>query len=200
MGIVGPTGVGKSTISKILGEKLGVSVIEENFTQNPFLERFYEDPKLWSYKSQTWFFEEKIKQLRRVNFSQSQIIDPAIEMDFIYAQTLYQIGFMEQREFTQYKELFGVLYNNVQTEKGVKKPDVFIVVNASCDVLEKRIRKRGRSFEMMMLNNYPSYLANLRKNVEDFSCSKSICVDACNDSYISEDSIDCLMDKIQINP
>ena len=196
IGIIGPTGAGKSTLSKILGEKLGVPVIEENYPQNPFLERFYQEPKLWSYKSQTWFFAEKIKQLRDLDFTKSQIIDPALEMDYIYAQTLHNINFMETREFELYKTTFKDVYEFLQEEKGIRKPDIFLVVNAFPDTLEKRIRRRARPYEMIMLNKYPSYLSNLWRSVEIFSDRKSIYVDTRDDGYTNETQINNLIGKI----
>lgn len=197
IGIIGPTGAGKSTLSKILGERLEIPVIEENYPQNPFLERFYQDPKLWSYKSQFWFFEEKIKQLRGLNFSKSQIIDPALEMDFIYAETLKRIGFMELREFNLYKDMFDIRYTNLLMEKVIKKPDIFLVVNAPTHVLAERIRERGRPYEMIMLNKYPSYLSNLRRNVEGFSDGNSIYVDTAEDIKTDNFRIENLIEKIK---
>ncbi len=196
IGVVGPIGVGKSTISRILGERLGASVVEENFGRNPFLERFYDDPKLWSYKSQTWFFAEKVKQLRSLDFSKSQIIDPALEMDFIYAQTLHRIGFMETPEFNLYKTAFEDIYNLLQKEKGVRKPDIFLVLNAPIKVLEKRIRERGHPYEIKMLEEYPSYLMTLKTSTAVFSGNKNIFIDTRSDEYTEETQIDNLVEKI----
>jgi deoxyadenosine/deoxycytidine kinase len=197
IGVIGPTGAGKSTVSRILGERLGVPVIEENFTQNPFLERFYAEPKRWSYKSQTWFFLEKVKQLRELNFSQNQIIDPALEMDYVYAQTLYRIGFMAPKDFDLYKDMFDEVYKNLITERAVRKPDIFLVINAPPDVLAQRIRERGRHYEMNMLNKYPSYLLNLRRNVEGFSDGNSIYVDTAEDIQTDNVRIESLIEEIK---
>lgn len=194
-GVLGPIGAGKSTISKLLGERLGVPVIEERFSENPFLENFYANPKEWSYKSQTWFLTEKIKQLSELDFSRSQIIDPALEMDLIYAQTLHKIGFMEQREFNLYKDTFDGIYDYLKEEGKIKKPDIFLVVNAPSSVLEKRIRERGRPYELIMLRKYPSYLANLKRNVDAFS-EKQIYVDTRDGRFVDDKSVDELVKEI----
>jgi deoxyadenosine/deoxycytidine kinase len=196
IGIIGPTGAGKSTVSKILGERLGLPIVEENYPQSPYLKRFYADPKRWSYKSQTWFFIEKIKQLRATDFSKSQIIDPALEMDYIYAQTLNRIGFMEKREFGLYKDMFDAVYTNLLVEKKIKKPDVFLVVNAPADVLVQRIRERKRPYEQIMLNKYPSYLSNLKRGVEMFAEGKVIYVDTTEDIKTDNGRIEVLTEKI----
>jgi deoxyadenosine/deoxycytidine kinase len=196
IGIIGPTGAGKSTVSRILGDKLGLPVVEENYPQSPYLERFYKEPKRWSFHSQTWFFLEKIGQLRKVDFSKSQIIDPALEMDFIYAQTLNRIGFMDGREFKIYKDMFDAVYTNLLVENKVKKPDVFLVVNAPADTLVQRIRERGRPYEQIMLNKYPSYLANLKRGVEMFAERKVIYVDTKEDIKADYARIEGLIEKI----
>lgn len=195
-GVLGPIGAGKSTISKLLGERLGVPVIEERFSENPFLENFYANPKEWSYKSQTWFLTEKIKQLSELDFSRSQIIDPALEMDLIYAQTLHKIGFMEQREFNLYKDTFDGIYDYLKEEGKIKKPDIFLVVNAPSSVLEKRIRERGRPYELVMLRKYPSYLANLKRNVEMFKGCQ-VCIDAKDDSFTNQGNVSKLVEEIR---
>ena len=199
IGMLGPTGVGKSTLSKILGEDLEVSVVEEKIPKNLYLEPFYENPKKWSFKSQMWFFAEKLAQLRELDFGKSQIIDPAIEMDLIYAQTLHRINFMESREFGLYQTAFDEIYGNLQRDGRIKKPDIFLVLNAPFDVLERRIRDRGRPFELKMLKNYPSYLSNLRRNVEAFAGERCIYIDAGNDSFISEVRMDNLIGEINKN-
>ncbi len=189
-GVIGPIGAGKSTISKVLGDRLKIPVIEEKFAQNPFLKDFYAKPKDWSYKSQTWFLIEKVKQLKELDYTKSQIIDPALEMDLIYAQTLQKIGFMEDREFDQYKGLFEELYR-------VKKPDVFLVITAPPEVLEKRIKERARTYELVMLKKYPSYLANLRRNVEEFQ-GKIIYVNSKDNNFTDENNIDELVDELKL--
>jgi deoxyadenosine/deoxycytidine kinase len=199
IGILGPTGVGKSTLSKVLGEGLDVFVVEEKFPKNPYLEPFYENPKKWSFKSQMWFFAEKLVQLRELDFKKSQIIDPAIEMDLIYAQTLHRINFMESREFGLYQTAFGEIYGNLQRDGRIRKPDIFLVLNAPFDVLERRIMDRGRPYELKMLKNYPSYLSNLSRNVEAFAGAPCIYVDAGDDGFISEVRMNNLIREINEN-
>jgi|GEM_PF-3636843 len=164
IGLIGPIGAGKSTFARVLGEHLGIEVVEENFTQNPYLADFYKDPKKFSHDSQMWFLNEKIKQLADLDYRKSIIIDPALEMDLIYANTLHSIGFMNDHDFWKYKEKHQFL----KEEFVIRKPDLFIIVNSRIPVLESRIRQRGRESELFMLKRYPSYLANLHTKVESF--------------------------------
>lgn len=196
IGIMGPIGAGKSTLSKLLGEKLGIPVIEERFTQNPYLEKFYATPVEWSYLSQMWFLTEKIKQLKEIDFTKSQIIDPALEMDLIYAQTLNRINFMEDKEFSLYKNAFDEIYGNLLQEKRIKKPDFYLVVNARQDILEERIKERARPPELNMLKKYPSYLANLKRGVEAFK-GNLIYINSSENTFTDEEHMNELVSEIK---
>jgi deoxyadenosine/deoxycytidine kinase len=194
IGIIGPTGAGKSTFSKLLGEKLGIEVVEENFTENPYLKNFYEKPREFSYLSQEWFLNEKVKQLADLDYRKSVIIDPALEMDLIYAETLHKINFMSDSDFEKYKRLFTFL----REEFAIRKPDLQIVVNAKPPVLEERIKKRGRESELIMLKKYPSYLANLYRSVESFH-GDHIYVNAGQDNFNDEIHMEGHIEKIKRN-
>jgi len=167
IGIMGAMGAGKSTLAIALGRRWGVNTIEENFGENPFLVRFYENRKEYSFKSQTWFLEEKVKQLALLKFSGTEIIDPALEMDFIYAYTQYRLGWMSGEEFKMYE----TIYNTFKREKKIPFPDVFIVVDAPSGVLlqriEKRIKEGGRDFERPILTD-PLYLEALNLRLSEW--------------------------------
>ena len=78
----------------------------------------------------------------------------------------------------------------------IRKPDIFLVVNAPFDVLAERIRERGRPYEMNMLNKYPSYLSNLKRNVDGFSGGKVIYIDTREDIKLDNARIESLIEKI----
>lgn len=196
IGILGPIGVGKSTLSAVLSEKLGLIHVEEKFPMNPFLAKFYEDPRRWSFKSQVWFLEQKINQLVNLDHGESHLLDPALEMDRIFAKTLARIGYMDEGEYKVYDDLF----NTWVKEKKIKHPDLYIRMGASLPTLRLRIAKRGRPFEMNMLTNFPYYLSELNASVRDFSTSQKhadvIYVNATQDSFASPAGLSSLSEKI----
>jgi len=195
IGVLGPIGVGKSTLSRILAEKLNTDCVEENFPQNPFLENFYKDPIKYSFLSQAYFLESTVSQLAGLNCDQSHLLDPANEMNFLYAQTHNDMGWMDFREFG----LYETLYQTLTKRAGIKKPDLFLCINAKHPVLVERIKRRGRPYELLMLANYPRYLSNLSQRVESFTGANLLRIDASSDNFIDEIHVDGLLRKIGRN-
>jgi deoxyadenosine/deoxycytidine kinase len=164
IGIIGPMGSGKSTLARLLLPRFGPEVVTESFEENPFLPKFYEDPQKYSFKSQTWFLMGKVRLLALSSHAIGGIIDPSLEMDKNYAEAQYRLGMMTDNEW----RLYGLLYETLKSTSRIPEPDVFLSVKASPPVLRDRIRKRGRNYEMWMLDNYPEYIDKLVEVVVDW--------------------------------
>lgn len=169
IGLMGPIGAGKTALSQVLGESWGVTSIEEDFGLNPHLADFYRFPEKNSFKSQSWFLVRKIKQLENLTTDSTEIIDPALEMDYLYAKVQHDIGWMTDREWQTYQ----MLYNTQLDASQIREPDIFVVVNAAFDILTQRIRKRGREFELWMLDKNPQYFEKLHWAVADWQLERS---------------------------
>ncbi|KKU10136.1 MAG: Deoxynucleoside kinase [Candidatus Woesebacteria bacterium GW2011_GWB1_45_5] len=195
IGVLGPIGSGKSTLCRILSERLNVERIEENFSENPFLKDFYKNPQQFSFRSQLWFLKSTVDQLMEIRENRTRILDPANEMNFLYAETHRRLGWMSKHEFEIYNKLYVVL-----TEKsGIKTPDLYLCINAKLSVLQERIIKRGRPFELTMLKNHPHYLSNLSAEVDAFRAGNFLQIDTTHDNSIDETHIDGLMERIKRN-
>src|SRR3989344_3740919 len=164
IGLMGPVGVGKTALSQVLGESWGVTPITEDFGANPHLLDFYKSPEEFSFKSQSWFLVRKIKQLESLTTDYTEIIDPALEMDYLYAKVQHDIGWMTDIEWQTYRMLYDIHTHASQ----VREPDIFVVINAPVDILTQRIRKRGREFELWMLDKKPEYLERLQSAVSSW--------------------------------
>ena len=169
IGLMGPVGAGKTALSQVLGESWGVTPIEEDFGLNPHLEDFYEFPEDNSFKSQSWFLVRKIKQLESLTTDYTEIIDPALEMDYLYAKVQHDIGWMTDTGWQTYR----MLYDTHTHASQVREPDIFVVINAPVDILTQRIRKRGREFELWMLDKKPEYLERLQFAVSSWTWEAS---------------------------
>jgi deoxyguanosine kinase len=172
IGIMGAIGVGKSTLSDKLSGELEINLIRENFPMNPFLAKFYDDPKRYSFRSQAWFLRSTVDQMvsmKQTFRKESVILDPANEMNFLFAKTHKDMGWMSDREFSLYKWL----YKSLNIASGVKSPDLYVwLYSPDVRLLEKRISERGRSFELSFFGKYPGYLPALNQNLLNFVSEK----------------------------
>lgn len=168
IGVLGAIGSGKSTLTEKLSKGLGIEVIHENFPANPYLEDFYASPKDFSFKSQLWFLRSTADQMVEISKKiqgKSIILDPANEMNFIYAQTHRALGWMSEEEFRAYQ----MIYKIVNGRSEIKKPDVFLWLAPPDMELTQRVLKRNRPYEMRMLNSFPHYLSYLNSAVIDYA-------------------------------
>jgi deoxyadenosine/deoxycytidine kinase len=166
-GLVGPMGSGKSQLAKLISNYLSVPDYKimwfrEKFLGNPFLKRFYDDPSQSgiSFKYETCFLSTKAEQLKKVApilQQKSVIVDPSFEGDKIFAKAQEEMGWMTKEEYKTYTLLSDTYKDHYE----IPDPDIFIVVNATPDVIIERIRKRGRKFEQSFLERYPDYFVKL---------------------------------------
>lgn len=165
IGFVGAIASGKSTLSKILSSELNIKRIEENFPENPFLSKFYENHAEYSFRSQTWFLRSTVDQLivaKRDTLIKSTCLDPANEMNHLFAKTHYNLGWMSLAEFNLYEDL----YQTLNEKSGIKKPDLFIWTDAPFEILKKRIIERSRTYELRTLREDHEYLPALRETIK----------------------------------
>ncbi len=152
--IAGNIGVGKTTLTERLAERLGWKAYFESVIDNPYLSDFYQDMKRWSFNLQIYFLSHRFRtQKEIVESGEHAIQDRSIYEDVeIFARSLYEQGFMDERDHTTYRELF---YNMVPY---LPAPDLIIYLQASVDTLMQRIRLRGRDFEQSISRDYITYL------------------------------------------
>lgn len=174
IGLLGCLASGKTTLSTELGKRWGITPVEENYPANPFLEKFYENPPEYSFRSQMNFLISKVEQLKSVDKSKVSMIDPSLDMDFIYAKTHFKMGWMNNNEWNLYQNVFITLSGT----NSLAYPDMNIVVTADQEDLKDRIVKRGRGYEMWILKNYPEYLERLSESVYEWGNKKN------NGSYV----------------
>lgn len=173
---LGIPGSGKTTAAKILA-KSGYSFSEEDYTNNSFLSKYYEEMPRWAFHSQLYFLINKIKQYKYINkaLKKNHVVqDFPLYQDVAYAQTTYKLGNMSLEEWSLYSDTF-LLFNNK-----FKQPDILIYLKVAPKTAISRIRARGRMFEEVIDE---SYLLSLKETIEDLvlnntSNSKSLVLEA----------------------
>lgn len=173
--VAGNIGVGKSTLVKMLGKKLGWKPFYEPVTENPYLPDFYKDMKAWAFHSQVFFLTHRLRIHRRlIDHPTSVIQDRSVYEDAeIFARNLYRQKQMSQRDYETYQELYHVL------SEFLPPPDLVLYLRASVETLQRRIRRRGRDYESKISPDYLGQLNQLYEDwVEDFTLCPMLVVPA----------------------
>jgi len=150
IGLAGNIGVGKTTFTKLLSEKLNWEPFFESVSDNPYLSDFYSDMKRWSFNLQIFFLHKRFEMHQKMSASLTSVIqDRTIYEDLeIFARNLYQLGKLSQRDWDNYYGLFKVM------NFYLKRPDLIIYLKADTDTLLSRIKKRGRDYENSIDSEY----------------------------------------------
>jgi deoxyadenosine/deoxycytidine kinase len=145
--VEGPIGVGKTTLAKRLAETLGTDLLLEAAAENPFLPRFYEDPRSSALPTQLHFLFQRVKQIEVLK--QTDMFKPAMVADFlIQKDSLFAKVTLNEDEL----DLYYQVYDRLTLE--VPAPDLVIYLQASPDELMRRVYERGMSFEKNIKEDY----------------------------------------------
>ena len=145
--IEGVIGAGKTTLARILAEKLTAKIVLEKFEENPFLEDFYREPERYAFQTQLYFLLSRYRQ--QMDLKQIDLFTSMLVSDYMFAKDkLFATLNLDEKEMT--------LYNLIaqQLEKDLPQPDLVVYLQASTDHLMSNIRKRGRSYERNMSRDY----------------------------------------------
>ena len=174
--IAGNIGSGKTTLTKMLVKRYGWTPRFEPVDNNPYLEDFYADMHRWSFNLQVYFLNKRFREVVEISKSKETIIqDRTIFEDArIFAPNLHNQGYMSDRDFENYSDLFDLMMSLV------KAPDLLIYLRSSIPNLVAQIQKRGREYEKSISIDYLTGLNNKYENwIKDYKGNLLI-VDADN--------------------
>ncbi|MBL7828760.1 MAG: deoxynucleoside kinase [Saprospiraceae bacterium] len=163
--IEGNIGAGKTTLCQRLEQRYGCALLLEQFTDNPFLPPFYEQPERYAFPVELFFMTERHKQLLE-HFSRPEFFVPFTVADYFFVKTLlFAKNNLSEEEFRLFQRLFHVLNSTFP------KPDLLIYLHRPVDVLLAQIKKRGRGYEQSISAEYleeiqSAYLAYLKQETE----------------------------------
>jgi deoxyadenosine/deoxycytidine kinase len=155
--VAGNIGVGKSSLTTLLAQRLGWEPFFEAVAENPYLADFYADMPTWSFHSQVFFLSRRLYDYRALMEHPTSVLqDRTVYEDAeIFARNLYRQGLMSARDWASYHDL----YSAVSTL--LPPPDLVVYLQASVGTLMHRIGMRGREFERQISEEYLAQLNDL---------------------------------------
>ena len=159
--IEGNIGAGKSTLSEKLALDLDARLIEEQFIDNSFLPKFYQDPEKYAFPLEMSFLAERYQQLKG-KLSSSELFRSVTVSDyFIDKSLIFARNNLSGDEYALYSRLFSII------SQQLPRPDLLVYLYVSADRLLSNIRKRGRSYEQSIRADYleriqAGYLSHFR--------------------------------------
>ncbi len=145
--VEGNIGAGKTTLARLIASETGAVLFEEQVNDNPFLPKFYQDKDSYAFQAQIFFLLNRYRQ-------QSEITQRDLFADLVVSDYLFAKDSIFANVVLGDDEL--VLYNRIleQLKGRIARPDLVVYLQASPSVLMERIKKRGRSFEKGITEDY----------------------------------------------
>lgn len=152
--IEGNIGAGKTTLAHLLSKHYNARLILEEFADNPFLAKFYENPQQFAFPVELFFMAERYKQLKELLHTQDLFNSVTIS-DYLFTKCLlFAKVTLPMDEFRLYQRLFDIIHQQLI------QPDLLIYLHSPIQKLQENIKKRNRSYEQ----NIPDdYLFNLQE-------------------------------------
>ena len=146
--IEGNIGAGKTTLAQKISEKYQTKLVLEQFTDNPFLPKFYENQEQYSFPLEMAFLAERYNQLNR-ELSNLDLFSPFTVSDYYFMKSLiFAQNTLQPDEYKLYRQFFTIIYDKMP------KPDLYVYIHKDCDLLLKNIALRGRNYEKFITKEY----------------------------------------------
>ena len=145
--IEGVIGVGKTSLAKLLEERLNAKLVMEKFDENPFLSDFYVDPERYAFQAQLFFLLSRYRQQQELR--QTDVFHNLVISDYMFIKDrLFASLNLDDKEMSLYDSVAKIL------EKNILNPDLVIYLQADTSRLMERIIHRGRDFEKSISSDY----------------------------------------------
>lgn len=145
--IEGNIGAGKTTLAQMLAQRLGGKLVLEQFEENPFLPKFYQDPQRFAFQTQIFFLLSRYRQQQQL--FQADLFHNLVVSDYIFEKDrIFAHVNLQDDELALYESLMSVM------EKNIVQPDLVVYLQCSVERLMTNIRKRNRKMEETMQEDY----------------------------------------------
>lgn len=176
--IEGNIGAGKTTLANLLSKHFNARLILEEFADNPFLPKFYENPKQYAFPLELFFMAERFKQLKDL-IQQKDLFQQITVSDYLFTKSLlFAKVNLPEDEYRLYQRLFEIILQQLV------QPDILIYLHAPVSKLQENIRKRARPYEQKIPDDY---LMNIQQTYTHYIKQhpvKTLVVDVSNADFL----------------
>ena len=185
--IEGAIGVGKTTLAKTISNTMKCQTLFEDYTDNPFLKKFYDENQTNSFSTQLYFLLKRIDQSEKINRTNDMLIS-----DFYFGKDeLFAKLNLSELEFE--------MYNSIRKKLNFipPLPDLIIYLQASTDILIERIKKRGLDVEKNIKKKYIESVNDLyMKHFHEYTSSPVLIINTSNVNINDQNDYQLLIEEI----
>lgn len=161
--IEGNIGAGKTTLAGMIAREFNAKLILEQFADNPFLPKFYENPDRYSFPLELSFLADRYHQIKKEVLN-LDLFHPFLVADYYFVKSsIFARNTLKDDEYRLFRQLFDIIFESMP------KPDLYVYLHASTGKLLKNIKQRNREYEQ---NIQPEYLEKIKEGY--FSYFKNI--------------------------
>jgi deoxyadenosine/deoxycytidine kinase len=190
--IEGNIGAGKTTLAHLLAKHFNARLILEEFADNPFLPKFYENPQQYAFPLELFFMAERYKQQKEM-IQTKDLFQSITVSDYLFTKCLlFAKVTLPDEEFRLYQKLFEIINQQLIF------PEILIYLHAPVQKLQSNIKKRNREYEQKIPDDY---LFNLQETYTSYIKQhniKTIFVDASNADFLgNEKHMQVILDALE---
>jgi len=179
--IEGNIGAGKTTLAHLLSKHYNARLILEEFTDNPFLPKFYENPAQYAFPLELFFMAERYKQQKDLP-QQKDMFQSLTISDYLFTKCLlFAKVTLPADEFRLYQRLFEIIHQQLV------QPDLLIYLHAPVSKLQINIKKRNRSYEQNIPDEYLNSIQETYTRYIKQNNIKTLVVDAGNADFLNNE-------------
>ena len=176
--VEGNIGAGKTTLSQLLSQHYNTKLMLEEFAENPFLTKFYENPKQYAFPLELFFLAERFKQQQDL-IKTADLFQSVTISDYLFTKCLlFAKVNLPEEEYRLYQKMYEVF------SQQLTQPDVLIYLHAPVNKLQSNIKKRNRKFEQSIPDEYLFKLQETYTSYIKQHNLKTIFVDASNADFL----------------
>lgn len=179
--VEGNIGAGKTTLTHLLAKHFNARLILEEFAENPFLPKFYENPGQYAFPLELFFLAERYKQLKDMLHTKDLFQNITVS-DYLFTKCLlFAKVNLPEEEFRLYQKLFEIIHQQLIF------PDILIYLHAPVQKLQANIKKRNRSYEQGISDEYLFHIQETYTNYIKQHNIKTIFIDASNADFLGNE-------------